>query len=258
VKSPNVRKVQVEKVKRGERLRIPDSLIREVPLTIFVNGREYATLICTPDNLRELIYGFLHSEGIFRSARDIIEYRIDRGDYTASVRITGAKKALHEKRLITSACAAIALSRGNLKIAHLAKLPVTLRIRKEAVSEVVHQFQKECELYRSTGGVHAAALSDGKAIISLAEDVGRHNAVDKIVGWCILNSVDTQDKILLTTGRLSSEVVTKAAAARFQILISRSAPTDMAVRIAKRVNLTLIGFARGKRLNIYSASGRVI
>jgi FdhD protein len=255
---PDVRKVQVEKIKRGERLRVTDSLVREVPLTIFVNGREYATLMCTPQDLRELVYGFLHSEGLFQSVRDITECGIDRRDYTASVKISGAKKVLREKRLITSACAAVALSRGNLKIAHLAKLPVTLRIRKEAVSQVVHQFQKECELYRSTGGVHAAALSDSKAIISLAEDVGRHNAVDKIVGWCILNSVDTQDKILLTTGRLSSEVVTKAAAAQFQILVSRSAPTDMAVRVAKRVNLTLIGFARGKRLNIYSSPKRIV
>jgi len=255
---PNVRKVQIEKVKRGERLRVSDSLVREVPLTIFVNAREYATLMCTPQDLRELVYGFLHSEGLIRSARDITECRIDRGDYTARVRIKGAKKALCEKRLITSSCAAVALSRGNLEIARLAKLRATLRIRKEAVSEVIHQFQKECELYRSTGGVHAAALSDGKAIISLAEDVGRHNAVDKIIGWCILNSVGTRDKILLTTGRLSSEVVTKAAAAQFQILVSRSAPTDMAVRIGKRVNLTLIGFARGKRLNIYSSPKRIL
>jgi FdhD protein len=106
--------------------------------------------------------------------------------------------------------------------------------------------------------VHSAALADSEKIIFFYEDIGRHNAIDKIIGECLLGSVSTDDKIIVTSGRLSSEVLLKAAKLKIQLLISRSAPTSLSVEIAETLNITLVGFVRGQRMNIYSHAWRVI
>ncbi|MFH1421542.1 MAG: formate dehydrogenase accessory sulfurtransferase FdhD [Planctomycetota bacterium] len=253
-----IKKLKITRYKNSIKTETPDFVIREVPLTIFINGREYATLMCIPQRLEELIVGFLRGERIINSLQDVSNCIIDKKSFTADVKIKRAGKIFFDKRLITSACAAVALSHGNIKIAALQKLPVTLRLQKEIVPQLIKLFQKSCTIFEKTGGVHAAAISAGKEILFLTEDVGRHNAVDKVIGWCMLNSVDTSDKIILSTGRLSSEVVTKVATAQVQILISRSAPTDMAVKISKKIRLTIVGFARGKRFNIYSYPSRIV
>ncbi|MCK5427578.1 MAG: formate dehydrogenase accessory sulfurtransferase FdhD, partial [Thermodesulfovibrionia bacterium] len=119
-------------------------------------------------------------------------------------------------------------------------------------------FQKKSELFRSTGGVHSAALCDAHEMLVFAEDIGRHNAVDKVIGYAFLENIPMQNKILLLSGRLSSEIINKAVRAKVPLLISRAAPTDIAVETAKKYNLTLIGFLRGQKLNVYSNPQRLI
>jgi FdhD protein len=115
----------------------------------------------------------------------------------------------------------------------------------------------EAKLYQSTGGVHTSALSDGHQLLVVASDVGRHNTIDKIQGQCLLEGRDTRECILLTTGRLSTEMLNKGARMQVPVLVSRSSPTDMAVEIAKARGLTLIGYAHSEQIHVYSGQERV-
>jgi len=124
-------------------------------------------------------------------------------------------------------------------------------------TEVLIKFSKSSELFTETGGVHSAAISDGKEILVFREDIGRHNAVDKVIGSLVLAGITLSDKILLTSGRISSEIITKVIYAGVPVIISKSAPTQKAIEYAIKENITLIGFARGNSFNIYSNSHRI-
>jgi FdhD protein len=125
------------------------------------------------------------------------------------------------------------------------------------IRRLLRMFRNISLLYLETGGVHSAALSDGKEILLFSEDIGRHNAVDKLIGKAFLRDVSIENKVLLTSGRVTSEIVTKAGRNRFPILISRAAPSCMAISYAEDMGITLVGFARGDRMNIYAWPNRI-
>ncbi|NQU75758.1 MAG: formate dehydrogenase accessory sulfurtransferase FdhD, partial [Planctomycetes bacterium] len=127
----------------------------------------------------------------------------------------------------------------------------------QAVLELAKAFQSRSGLWRETGGVHACALADEREILVFAEDVGRHNAFDKVMGIAAMEGIAVGDKLVLTTGRLSAEIVSKAVACGVPILASRSAVTGLAISLAKRFGMTLVGFMRGGRLNVYSGYERL-
>ena len=117
--------------------------------------------------------------------------------------------------------------------------------------------QEKAELFRITGGIHSAALCTPEGVVYFCEDIGRHNAVDKIIGLCLKNSVTIEDKILVTSGRISSEILVKTAKLGIPILISRAAPTTLSIELADKLGITLIGFVRGRRFNVYCHTDRV-
>ncbi|NVL92945.1 MAG: formate dehydrogenase accessory sulfurtransferase FdhD, partial [Desulfobacterales bacterium] len=119
------------------------------------------------------------------------------------------------------------------------------------------QFQQYSKIYRITHGVHSAALCDAKNILVFADDIGRHNAIDKIFGQCLLEDIPTNDRIILTSGRISSEILLKVAKRNIPIIISKSAPTYLGVKLADDLGITLIGFVRGKKMNAYANDWRI-
>jgi FdhD protein len=119
------------------------------------------------------------------------------------------------------------------------------------------EFLSGAETFKATGGTHIAALSDGAKILFTSEDIGRHNAIDKILGRCFLRGVETRDKLILCSGRMSSEIVQKALRNGIPVVVSRSAPTSLAIDTARRFGITLAGFARGERMNVYSYPARI-
>jgi len=121
----------------------------------------------------------------------------------------------------------------------------------------MRDFNKRSELFLNTGGVHSVALGTDEGILLFHEDVGRHNAMDKTIGEASLKNIELFDKTVLTSGRVSSEMLIKAAKGQIPVIVSRSAPTDLAVELANNLGITIIGFARGQRMNIYSNPGRV-
>jgi len=252
--------LKIVRIAEKERETKTDVVIREFPLTIFLNNQELVTLLCTPENLENLAVGFLFSEGILQNKEEVQKLTLDQEKGVAWVETTKDKDfvgKLRLKRLITSGCGKGATFHNVVDATTCKKVESKLKISSRQILHLVSDMQRQSKLYRATGGVHNAALADSKNILLFREDIGRHNAIDKILGECFLKGLSTDDKIMFTSGRVSSEILVKIAKSGVPMIVSISAPTNLAVKLAHKLNITLIGFARGKRLNIYTHDGRV-
>jgi FdhD protein len=254
------REIPVLKVNGNNVEGVIDEVASELPIRLVLNNEPLVTLLCTPAELRELSVGFLLSEGILRDKATI--KKIDINLQEAVVRIELADlppdfSKLFEKRTISSGCGK-GVTFTNYRIPPDKRIDVKgSLVSLEDIKRLLGTFRTISKLYLETGGVHSAAISDGKDILIFSEDIGRHNAVDKLIGKAFLQSLSVDDKILFTSGRVTSEIVTKAGRNRFPILISRAAPSCMAISYAEDMGITLVGFARGDRMNIYSWPSRI-
>lgn len=266
----------------GEKTATVDLVTAETPLTIFVDGEELVTLLCSPSGQRELAVGFLFAEGMIGGVDDLAEVWLDdvRGKVTITTRSRRRTAAeLLGRRTLTSGCGRGSIFYSVNDILGLAPLPTPGAAASASaarpagaadgtvgecglVSEVLlgtmRSWERQTPLFAATGGAHAAALMDADGrVVATFEDIGRHNAVDKVIGFCLLGGIPTSGLVLLTTGRLSSEMIVKAVRAGIPIVASRSAPTTLACEFAERLGVTLIGFARGARLNVYAHPERL-
>ncbi|MBS3898976.1 MAG: formate dehydrogenase accessory sulfurtransferase FdhD [Dethiobacter sp.] len=244
----------------GGMKQIADAVIRENPLTIYLNGQELVTLLSTPELADMLAVGFLRSEGLIRDYADISSLRVDEGGGFVFVETEGGSLAekLYGKRTITSGCGKGTVFFSVLDSLKTTPVQSTLRITYLQVINLSRILQEKAVLFEQTGGVHSAALCTPTEVIYFCEDIGRHNAVDKIVGLCLKNMVAIREKVLVTSGRISSEILVKTARLGIPLIISRAAPTTLSVELAEKLGITLIGFVRGSRFNIYSHSERVL
>jgi FdhD protein len=238
-----------------------DRIVEEFPLTVVLDGWELATLLCSPDGLEDLVTGFLAAEGVIKSFEDLKALDIDMVRQTATVQTrdgfdSGAAERLLYKPTITSGCAGG--SAANIRdLAGIPPVTGEAAIAAERLIGLMAQFQKRAVTFRETGGTHAAGLVIQEEIFAFYEDIGRHNAVDKVLGCGLRRSLELSCAIVLSSGRLSSEAVLKAARMRVPIVVSKSAPTVYAVEVAVRLGVTVVGFARGRRMNIYSLPHRI-
>ncbi|MFH1382891.1 MAG: formate dehydrogenase accessory sulfurtransferase FdhD [Chloroflexota bacterium] len=254
-----VEKVAVSRFIEATRSTIEDVVAREVPFTIILNNQELVTLLCSPKDLNFLAAGFLFSEGLLENKDEIKRIAVDTQRGIARVETT-EDRALTDsfKRFITSGCGRGAIFYSAADAQGQAKVESQTKVPADAILALVSEFQHHSEVYRATGGVHSAALCDDRNILIFKEDIGRHNAIDKIFGECLLKDVPTEGRIVVTSGRISSEILLKVAKREIPILISKSAPTDLGVKLAENLGVTLIGFVRGKRMNVYTNDWRVI
>ena len=250
---------QIMRVDADGRSEMDDPVIREVPLTLYLNGQEFVTLLYTPEMADMLAIGFLRSEGLIKDYADISSLRFDqeRGFIFIETKTGALTEKLFGKRTITSGCGKGTVFFSVLDALKNKPVESALCISYQHVLSLVRQLQDDAVLFQTTGGIHSAALCNLEGVIYTCEDIGRHNAVDKIIGLCMRNSVALEDKILVTSGRISSEILIKTAKLGISILISRAAPTTLSVELAEKLGVTMIGFARGRRFNVYSHHQRV-
>jgi len=213
-----------------------DIVVKEISLTIFLNGKRVKRLCCSPDELKELVLGFLYSQGKLDKLKDL-----------ESLKWYEKKRSIKGKTLTPTP-----------KEPRLLRVRSNLRIKKESIFSLALEMEKRSKLFRATGGVHSACLTNRKKIILFTEDIGRQNALDKIIGESLLRNISLQNKIMLTSGRITSETITKIARVRIPVIVSPGAPTDLAVNLAKKLGITIVGFVRGKRMNVYSHPERII
>ncbi len=265
VESLNIKPVVERKIysyKNGGGTWTEDQVATEFACTIKVNGEEYTTIVCTPEYIEELVIGFLISEKIVVRINDIRSIRVDKKQGTAhvdAVRVNEFHKKFFAKRYITSCCGKGRTGFYFLNDARTAKVfnQYSLSISIDDCFHMMKQLQESAVMFHQTGGVHNAALCDQDGLVVSRMDIGRHNAIDKIYGYCLKNNLSLVDKVLVFSGRISSEILIKCAKVGCEILISKSAPTQLALDLAEDLGITTVGFVRGESLNIYTHAGRI-
>ncbi len=244
----------VYRYENGQFRQFEKPVVREQPLTIIANGIELATFLCTPEKLDYLTIGFLAFEGIIGGLDDICDLDVDPENGVVEVRLA-TEVVKPQKRVFTSGCG-MGLT-FTLRISHYPHLHSDLSLTPEQIFPLMQQLFEGATMYKASRGIHAAALSDTERVLLLAEDVGRHNALDKILGEAMMKGIRTQGRILLTSGRISSEMLRKGAFMRTPFLISRTSPTTLSIEAAKRLGVTVIGYVRRNSFNVYSHAERL-
>lgn len=252
--------LDVIRLKNGSIEKCPSPVATEVPFTIMMHDKEIATLLCTPCDLRELTYGFLFTSGFIKSTSNIQSFSLDTTRWVATVEADKfPDPSLLEKRLYTSGCGKGVMYASIQEVSYRKPIQNKTTISNTQIASLAQWLQHCSDLYKGTGGVHTAALSiRGEIPLFHIDDIGRHNAVDKIIGRALIQSIDFAQTIFFCSGRTSSEILHKARTCGIPIIISRGAPTHQAILRARDMGITLVGFARGSNFTIYSHEERII
>jgi FdhD protein len=241
-----------------ERTEKQEHIICEIPFTIVVNGRELATLQCSPTSLEYLAVGFLLSEGVLTRREDVKRTILDdRGSHIRIDVVANVKmETLVPRRLIGSAGVSFCRRRD---AEAMSRVNSQLRVSTDKLLWLMQQFQTKSALYSLTRGNHSCALYNADGTIKVfADDIGRCNAIDKVIGECLMKGISEEDKILATSGRISAEIVNEVAKRKIPVIISFGAPTNLALDLAKSVGLTVIGSVREQNLSIFTNDQRVV
>jgi FdhD protein len=235
---------------------IDAEVIVETPVSLTVNGKNWLTFMCTPIMLEEMAVGFLYNERIISTMNEIEDVRICEHEDNVDVWLTRMVDEPASWRR-TSGCSG-GVTAVDLLSERLTAIPVQKdTIRPEQITALVAGLFESQELYKETGGVHTSALFDGDEIVISAEDIGRHNTIDKIAGAYLKLKLALPHRLLITTGRISSEMLQKASRLQVEVLISRTSPSSLSIQLAERMGITLIGYARRNRYNVYTHPERI-
>ena len=242
---------------------LDEEVTAESPLTVFINGNEFATVVCSPWEIEYMAVGFLASEGIVRTRDALGDMVIDRDRGIVQVRVDGYEESVAGKvflkRYINSCCGRSRASFYYSTDAMLCKrVESDARIHPERALELMERVITRSAMFKRTGGVHGGLIADAGRVLSYHEDVGRNNVLDRIYGRCFLEGVDFSDKVVAFSGRVSSEIVLKMSKMGAPILVSHAAPTNLGLELAEDLGITVIAFARdGERCTVYAHPERV-
>jgi FdhD protein len=263
------RKVNITKIHKGVIKEETDLVLIESPIDIVVNSEPLVNIICLNKDLKELTIGFLFSIGIINNIMDISIIKIDQLEGKVYVELEKSidnSKILEMNpvsRIIDTTCGIPSPWRNLIKdkleeIKNSEQTNESITLDADIIFSAMIKMQKETPLFKETGGCHGAAIFDleGNLIVA-SEDIGRHNAIDKVIGALLLKKESFNNKILTTTGRLTGDSVLKAVRAQIPIVASLSSAIESGIRLAFSYGITLIGFARGKRMNIYTNPKRI-
>lgn len=211
-------------------------VVAELPLTVYVNGQRLVTMLCSPFQVDALVVGYLWTERVIARVDDIRRLEVSEIDGRADVEL---------------AHPFVPSSAGPTRPEPLRS---TLRVTPEAISRRIAELAEAAVHYHQSRGIHAAALCDSERLLVMAEDVARRNALDKVKGQALLDGVATVDRILVSSGRTSSEMLLRAARMGVPLVASRTSPTDMAIALAEQLNVTVCGYVRPGGLNLYTGA----
>lgn len=251
---------KITKVKDNEKFVMDDKLVREIKLELIVNGERIGALMATPVDQEALAIGYLMSENIIEHIDDIEKITLTHEDMhveiDAKINEENAKK-LNSEGVVISGCGRSTTANIDPDSIEAKVIKNDFSIKASLLSNEMAQFYTECPLYEETGCVHTAKLFLENGKFYIGEDIAQHNTIDKVIGKALLDGADISRSFLMVSGRLSSEMVAKAVMHQIPILASRTASTCLGVMIADKFELTLIGFVRGGRMNIYRNERRI-
>lgn len=231
-------------------------IIAETPVDLSVNGERWVTLMCTPTHLEALAIGFLFNEGIIESADEVAIVRVCENGCNIDVWLNkSVQKPSHWRK--TSGCTGGVTSQEANPSRTILEDAFPIAIEAHQILQGLSLLYQAQDLYQAARGVHSSALGDGERLLIQVEDIGRHNTLDKIAGEMLLRGIFPACRILFTTGRISSEMLQKAARIGAHALVSRTSPTALSVRLAEQYGITLIGYARRSQFNVYTHPERI-
>ncbi|MDT8305737.1 MAG: formate dehydrogenase accessory sulfurtransferase FdhD [Anaerolineae bacterium] len=234
---------------------VDKAVIEEGQVCISVNGQELVTLMCTPFNLEELALGFLCAEGVISGPDDIHILTVSRHERCVDVWLRDAAYTPPTRRIITSGCG------GGVAFEEISRLhePLssTTTITPAQIRTLMQSLHESAVLYNEVRGVHTSALADDQRLLLVAQDIGRHNTIDRLWGQALQQGLSTRDKVILASGRISSEMLNKAAKMHVPVVISRTSPTSLSVELGQAWGVTVIGYARGRNFRVYATPGRI-
>jgi FdhD protein len=239
---------------------VETSIVVERPLTLFLNGQEIVTMMTIADHPEWLAIGYLVNQNMLRPGDELVGIEHDDETETVVVR-TRARTDFEEKlrrKTLTSGCAQGTVFGDLMERFDQVSLPADAVLRTSSLYRLMRKINTAPSLYLEAGAIHGCALCEEDRVLAYMEDVGRHNAIDKIAGWMFVNRVPPADKVFYTTGRLTSEMVIKCVQMGIPILVSRSGFTAWGVELARQAGLTLIGRARGARFVVLSGEQRIL
>jgi len=249
-------RVNLIRIKRNKREESSDLVARETTFTILLNKKKLVTLNCSPEKYKYLGLGFLYTSGILQKKEDIISLDINKKQDLMDIKIKGvflpSDNIINNNLWIENYQQQEEQEKGSLTI------NTSLKISSNLIYSLISKMQERADFFKLTGGVHSCALADKNgSIILFSEDISRYNTIDKILGEVFVNDIATENKIILTSCRITSGILRKIIIGKLPIVISRAAPTDLAIKLAKREGITLVGFVRGERMNIYTHPERI-
>ncbi|MDI7741742.1 formate dehydrogenase accessory sulfurtransferase FdhD [Lysinibacillus fusiformis] len=253
---------EILRIENNQVKQVEDLVVTEYAVTVKINQQELVTMVCTPEHVEDMVMGYLASERIIRSFEDIedIWYQEEEGFvHIKTKQINPIFQQIQNKRYITSCCG---MSRQGFVFANDALVSkkmedIHVRITTDDCFRLMRSMQDAAVTFQETGGVHNAALCDVNGIVLSRMDIGRHNALDKIYGYCLRNNISIRDKIIVFSGRISSEILLKVSKIGCEIVLSKSAPTELALQLAEQLGITTVGFIRKNTLNIYTHKERI-
>ncbi len=254
---------EVTKIKNNKKFTVQDSVIREIKLEIYINDKRLVALMAAPTDLKELTIGYLMSENIIENIKDIENLEVSSEDdknYKAYIKATINEKnikKLDTEGVIVSGCGRGESTQISLKAIEAKIIKSDFNIDAKLLFKEMGEFYTQCPLYEQTGCVHTAKIYIDDKIYFIGEDIAQHNTIDKAVGKALVAGHDITKSFLMVSGRLSSKMVAKAVMHQIPILASRTASTCRGVNIADKFGLTLIGFVRGEKMNIYRNPSRI-
>jgi len=246
------RNVPAVQISGDTAVRTTHEVIEEVPFALFINGRHSMTAMMSPVRLEDFVTGYLFTEQIIRNADEIESVKIEKN--RISVLTTNLFKVVGPKKTILSGCGG---STSYIDTEKLPKINSDLRIPVRMIRDRTKE-GLESDLHAKTGGIHVVVLANRDGIITRAEDIGRHNALDRVIGFGLRQKVDFSQTFAICSGRISSELARKCLIANIPIMISRGATTTLAIDIAQKTDLTLVAFARSTRMMVYTNPERLL
>ncbi|KON69405.1 formate dehydrogenase accessory sulfurtransferase FdhD [Peribacillus butanolivorans] len=259
---PAVEKREILRFTNGHIENAEDIIVTEFPVTVKINEQEFVTMVCTPEYIQDMVIGYLASEGIIRKYEEIKDIWVQEKEGYVHVKIDKLNpyyQNFQNKRYITSCCGMSRQGFVFVNDALTAKKMNEIRVKlsPDDCFRLMNNLQISATIFQDTGGVHNAALCDINGFMLSRMDIGRHNALDKIYGYCLKNNISIGNKIIVFSGRISSEILLKVAKIGCEVVLSKSAPTELALQLAEELGITTVGFIRNQSLNIYTCPERI-
>lgn len=258
-----VKKRTVLRFRNGQTESFEDKIVTEFPVTVKINEEEFITMVCSPQYIEEMVIGYLASEGVIREYKDIKNIWVQEKEGYVHVTIDKLNpyfQNLQNKRYITSCCGASRQGFVFINDALTAKKmnDISVELSIKDCFQLMNKLQQSAATFQETGGVHNAAICDKNGFMLSRMDIGRHNALDKLYGYCLKHHISIRDKVVVFSGRISSEILLKVAKIGCEVVLSKSAPTELALNLAEELGITTVGFIRNDSLNIYTCPERIL